>query len=524
MDSNDKAKVFMVFGILSLIVAIAISSTYAWYVWTTSEEDTIKIVTGVGSAKVYFNGGSDISANLRPVSDKSKGIVKNISIKADTTDLTFNLYLDINSIDNELKHSSFRYALYNGSTEITSGNFANYTAVTCTKNNTNHIVLLSNQSINTTTTTYTLYIWIDGVNEVNPSSMMNKTFSFNLHADGQGAVLKEEASTITLNRLNALNSSIAVDTSKTPDFSKVSGVSGIDDNTEETVAGDGTLGIYTAEDDDGISYYFRGAVENNYVSFANYLWRIVRINGDGSIRMIYYGKDNGDGTYDIDYVIGTSAYNVNYNDNAYVGYMYGTPGSSTYEATHSNTNASTIKTYVDEWYDTNLASYETYIQSTTYCNDRSVTPISFGGQEIAGNGIGTEDTAYSSFKRNYINSPTTPSLKCTNTNDRLTLKIGLITSDEVVFAGIQGYNYSNYTYVLNYDFYLYSDYWYWTMTPNIFAGGSAGIDFVANGYLDVSDVDSAYGSVRPVVSLKSDAINKGQGTYTEPFLVLHTGK
>ncbi len=520
MDSNDKAKVFMVFGILSLIVAIAISSTYAWYVWTTSEEDTIKIVTGVGSAKVYFNGGSDISANLRPVSDKSKGIVKNISIKADTTDLTFNLYLDINSIDNELKHSSFRYALYNGSTEITSGNFANYTAVTCTKNNTNHIVLLSNQSINTTTTTYTLYIWIDGVNEVNPSSMMNKTFSFNLHADGQGAVLKEEASTITLNRLNALNSSIAVDTSKTPDFSKVSGDVGYYGNTE--VSGDGTLGLYTAEDDDGTSYYFRGAVDNNYVKFGDYLWRIVRINGDGSIRMIYQEDlleiktratvSTGG--------IGATAYNKNYDDNAYVGYMYGTPGSSTYEATHSNTNASTIKTYVDEWYDNNLASYEEYIQSTTYCNDRSVTAVgTIGNYTYNGNGIGTSVTSYSGFTRNHINSSATPSLKCTNANDRLTLKIGLITSDEVVFAGIQGYNYSNHTFVLNYDFYLYSDYWYWTMTPNIFAGGDANVGSVDGVRLGSSDVGSTGGSVRPVVSLKSDAISGGQGTYTDPFTI-----
>ena len=153
MEENNKAKKFMLFGLIVLVITIAVSSTYAYYVWTTSDSDTTKIVAGVGSATVTFNGGSDINANLRPVSDKSKGIIKNISVKADTTGLVFNMYLDITSIDTGLKDVSFRYEFYKGTTKVKEGNFSDSyltsNTVTCSKNNTNHIVLLTNESIST---------------------------------------------------------------------------------------------------------------------------------------------------------------------------------------------------------------------------------------------------------------------------------------------------------------------------------------------------------------------------------------
>ena len=191
---DNKAKIYMIFSLVVLVIAVIVSGTYAYYVWTTSDSDTTKIVAGIGAATVTFNGGSDISANLRPVSDKSKGIVKNINVKGDTAGLVFNMYLDITSIDTGLKDESFRYELYKGTTKVKEGNFSdNYltsNTVTCSKNNTNHIVLLTNESISTSKTSYTLYIWIDGANYTNPNTMMNKTFSFKLHADGEGAVMK----------------------------------------------------------------------------------------------------------------------------------------------------------------------------------------------------------------------------------------------------------------------------------------------------------------------------------------------
>ena len=194
MEENNKAKKFMLFGLIVLVITIAVSSTYAYYVWTTSDSDTTKIVAGVGSATVTFDGGSDINASLRPVSDKSKGIVKEIKVKADTTGLTFNMYLDITSIATELKDVSFRYEFYKGSTKLKEGNFSdtylNNNTTDCSTNSTKHITLLTNESISTANTTYTLYIWIDGANYVNPSTMMGKEFNFKLHADGEGAVVK----------------------------------------------------------------------------------------------------------------------------------------------------------------------------------------------------------------------------------------------------------------------------------------------------------------------------------------------
>ena len=562
-NKNNKAKIYMIFSLVVLVIAVIVSGTYAYYVWTTSDSDTTKIVAGIGAATVTFDGGSDISANLRPVSDKSKGIVKNINVKADTEGLVFNMYLDITSIDTDLKDESFRYELYKGDTKVKEGNFSDSyltsNTVTCSKNNTNHIVLLTNESISTSKTSYTLYIWIDGENYTNPNTMMNKTFSFKLHADGEGAVLGRYNADYTLSKLNALNSSIAIDTSKTPDFSTVSGNSGVKvnqkDNTRTEGQGDGTKGIYVSEDDFGTSYYFRGAVENNYVKFGKYssdatsdeynitagadmYWRIIRINGDGSIRMIYAGTEayaNSSEEQPTSH-IGYSAYNTNYNDNAYVGYMYGTAGSSSYEATHKNTNNSTIKTYIDNWYKTYLNNYTDYLQDTIYCNDRTIIPVNdFVGNELTGNGIGTALTAYSSLTRNTINNPRTPSLKCTNVNDKftvstengngaLTYPIGLITTDELTLSGAGAFDISdadNISYVMNPTLYLYTeDYWFWTMTPAAFGGADARVDDAVNGFVSPGDiVSNGIGGVRVVVSLRPDAISGGNGTMNNPFIV-----
>ena len=284
---DNKAKIYMIFSLVVLVIAVIVSGTYAYYVWTTSDSDTTKIVAGIGAATVTFNGGSDISANLRPVSDKSKGIVKNINVKGDTAGLVFNMYLDITSIDTGLKDESFRYELYKGTTKVKEGNFSdNYltsNTVTCSKNNTNHIVLLTNESISTSKTAYTLYIWINGVNYTNPNTMMNKTFSFKLHADGEGAVLKKTAAeTITELYMNA---------SKTPATNN-----GKDYNTAPSVSlmNDRLGGTTTDLDGGNIRYY--GASPNNYIYFncSDYsnqtsstceTWRIIGVF-DGKLKIM----------------------------------------------------------------------------------------------------------------------------------------------------------------------------------------------------------------------------------------------
>ena len=284
---DNKAKIYMIFSLVVLVIAVIVSGTYAYYVWTTSDSDTTKIVAGIGAATVTFDGGSDISANLRPVSDKSKGIVKNISVKGDTTGLVFNMYLDITSIDTGLKDESFRYELYKGTTKVKEGNFSDSyltsNTVTCTKNNTNHIVLLTNESISTSKTSYTLYIWIDGANYTNPNTMMNKTFSFKLHADGEGAVLaKTAAETITELYTSAEKETIQ---NNSIDYHIAPSVSLMNDR----------LGGTTTDLDGGnIRYY--GASPNNYIYFncSDYsnqtsstceTWRIIGVF-DGKLKLI----------------------------------------------------------------------------------------------------------------------------------------------------------------------------------------------------------------------------------------------
>ena len=168
-----------------------------------------------------------------------------------------------------------------------------------------------------------------------------------------------------------------------------------------TVNDDGSVSVTSKESTNGYlckakaaygdSYYYRGNVTNNYVKFAGYYWRIVRINGDNTVRVIYDGTiahANGDSSEDRR--VGTSVFNNNYNDNAYVGYMYGATKASTYDKAHANTNDLTIKFYIDNWYKTNIlgTKNEQYLTDNVFCNDRSFS------DDNTGSGVGTNTTYY----------------------------------------------------------------------------------------------------------------------------------
>ena len=148
----------------------------------------------------------------------------------------------------------------------------------------------------------------------------------------------------------------------------------------------GDEGLYSAQDDYGTSYYFRGDVINNYVKFAGFYWRIIRINGDGSIRLIYDGTSaHVNGESSTDRQIGESVFNYTDGDNAYVGYMMGIDNecnsgscetstqTTSYNQAHANIYDSIIKKTVDEWYKTNIqdTGYGDNVADVIYCNDRS---------------------------------------------------------------------------------------------------------------------------------------------------------
>ena len=195
-----------------------------------------------------------------------------------------------------------------------------------------NVVVKAKESIN-----ITLRVWLS---KDTPNTEIGKTFNSQIVIDGQ-SIYTSTNNDPALDTLTNLG--LSVDTEHTPDFTTCSGNSGIKKKKgAETLAtglGDNTNGIYKSEDDLGNSYYFRGNVTNNYVYFAKNWWQIIRINGDGTIRMIYTSNPNDSNA---NQYISKSRFNNNDNDNAYVGYMYGTAGSSTYNATHTNTNSSTI--------------------------------------------------------------------------------------------------------------------------------------------------------------------------------------
>ncbi len=302
-------------------------------------------------------------------------------------------------------------------------------------------------------------------------------------------------------------------------------------------------GVFEMEDDYGTSYYYRGAVENNYVKFAGFYWRIIRTNGDGSLRIIYDGEQaHANGTSNVDRFIKTGqVYNTNYNDNKYVGWMYGPAGtdSSTSKAqAQTNTADSTIKEIVDAWYKTNIEDkgYGSAVSDTLFCNDRS-TPgkTTTLWTSDTGNGYGTQVTGYGALGRFMTGNNSTslygrtgiqPTFKCPQKNDAftvndtskgngaLTYPVGLITADEIVAAGSGKYNTNNTSY------YLYRPgYWYWSLSPYGFDGaGSIVFDVNTFGQL-INDGVGGSGAVAPVINLSAEYVKtlRGTGTMTDPY-------
>ena len=511
----EKNKKLIVLGVLVLILTIS-GITYAILTWTSSRVNigltsncfTIDYTKGndIANASIKALNESDlISDNKFTIKEGIALTYANIGIKSTCTIEGYgSLYLNVTTLSSAFStgnsKGALKYAvLDNTSTTstVTVASLLNQQFNIVSKGSitsTGKITLLTKQLSNTKLNKYLIVIYADVSKIANDA--MNASFNGTVSADANQGLFSEAKATLT-----SLNLSPS---SGTPDFTKTS----IDD---------GTNGIYSAKDDLGTSYYFRGNVTNNYVKFANKYWRIIRINGDGTIRMIYAGTNAHVNGYNDssanDMSIGSSTFNSSTNDNTYVGYMYGTEGGATYANTHSNTTNSTIKTTLDSWYDTNIVNTgnEKYIADAIYCNDRSVS---------SGTGIGTTETYYAAETRRNNEQPT---LKCANDNDKftksttivngkLTKMIGLITSDEVMYAGGTVSSSNN-------EYYLYSGKYYWTMTPYSYAFGLTFVGFVyIDGGLSDNNVTNP-NAVRPVVSLKSDAISGGSGTAASPFLV-----
>ena len=513
---KEQKRVMIYVMIISLICVVGVS--YAFFTAGMSSETSTTVRADAGTMKITYSGGANIDlAGIYPKDDV--WATKTITITGNnTTDADMYYKLTLVADSNTFKTDDpLQYELVSTNTSTNGETIPNISKTDITGTS----IELGNghfAKANNAKHTYLLKIYYP---KKATSQNANQGATFSAHVEITSA--KAPKTNGKLSELVLYNNEV-----KTPITTPGTAVSTADEAL-----------LASAEDDNGTSYYFRGAVTNNYVEFANKCWRIVRITGDGSVKLILH-NDNTAGaanpcssannssnaafarysgtTY-------TSAFNSSYNDNAYVGFKYGTPGSSTYSATHANTNKSTILTNLETWYNNNLKTYEKVIDDTVWCNDKTnVTDTSYNpwsnGGNATGLGYGTNKTYYGATQRLVSTSDsaggTGPSLKCNGELSKINSKVGLITADELAFAGY-AYGKNNATTYLQEN--ATNTFW-WSLSPDAFVGSFAGVWGVVGG----SGNFGGYGvsnlkGVRPLISLKSTTNVTGEGTSSSPFII-----
>ena len=275
---------------------------------------------------------------------------------------------------------------------------------------------------------------------------------------------------------------------------------------------------YTNNSIDGsVIYFYRGSNNlNNNLVFNNMCFKILRSTSDGGVRVIYNGLYEDNKCSVVKVLEEKSSYNNKYNYNAYVGYMYGDASSDNYESEHNNKNSSIIKIALESWYKDNLSKNGDKISKTSfYCNYRSTNEFNINGVSYTNLGYSNNNTGY--YNEKY------PSYNCRNINDRLSVSgyntskvlnypVGLITYDELIYAGFK----EN---VDNVNNFLYTKDAYWTMTSAYYNASGSYNYSVNNGRIVASKVDSLLG-VRPVITLNgNNIIASGDGSIESPYIL-----
>ena len=487
MENQDKKpNIIAIIGAIVLLVLAVVGLSYAFFSAFIKNGETDPSIEGTGAnlSLVYTDGKSVItSSNIMPGWSATKTFTVTNNGEADTY-----YKLNISNITNEFVDGglTFSIASADGGTSV-----AEQAVGTTTRTISPSITIAEGA-----THTYTVTAKYINLN-TDQTPDLGKSFSYTIGI--------EASQKPTFKDIILANNEV-----KTPITTPGAAVS---TSSEALLA--------SAEDDYGTSYYFRGAVTNNYVEFANKCWRIVRIGGDNTVKLILHNDNISNASnpcssannsttaafVHYDGNIYKSEFNSNYNDNAYVGFMYGTPESTTYEATHANTNKSTILTNLETWYNNNLKTYESVIDNNVFCNDKSLS---------SGSGYSANATDYAARERLYTSK--IPSLKCNGELSKITSKIGLITADELAFAGyaVRGYITTSY---LKENATGYS---WWSLSPAGFYNKSLSYVFRVRSDNDAIDICNVNvdSSVRPVISLVSSITISGvSGISEDPYVV-----
>ena len=544
MNKNNLKIILSSMGI-AIIVALMGTATYAYF--------TLEI-EGVGKNNILRTFNKNMEITYTETSNVTlenaytgDSVTKTFTVKnTGDTDVYYNVVLE-NVVNNFAKPEELTYIISE------ANNVAYGSGGVPTADDT----ILADIKIKTGEThSYTLKIIFLSLDDVDQSYNMNKTFSGKINvvpSENSSLLMNLKSNTLLYKIINTESSLYE----QTPGV--VLGYDFSDSNSKiirTASSTDSYMLRYTNQTPDkSRSYIYIGDnTINNNVLFGGYCWKIIRTTDNYAIRMIYNGvPTNGvctNATGD-DATIGNSVFNTNANYNAYVGYMYGTPNSSTYAEEHKNINNSTIKTMLENWYVTNLLQYNDYIEDTTFCNSKMIIDDShFVNENIYGkiytlDGFGNSATSYTY----------TGDFSCPLSNDNFSVKngnnkypIGLL---EYIEANIVGIDYiisdgnsgtgggsmlqgsffdkisdlkierlsSNEISAQTTDSYLSNSGEYWTMTPHDFYDNVASVISIFNSMYKFEPVNTSLG-VRPVIALKSTAtVISGDGSLSSPYKI-----
>ena len=526
---NKNYKLIMGISVMCLVLII-FASSYAYFK-TKIINNTNPFSVKVGKVDLLIDTNQITIENAAPILDEDKNekaVTKTFTIKRTSDsnlDICYNLYLVIDQITDNIKNSKYlKYEL----TDKKSGEVISKNLSTAAYSEGKSTILLKNQYLSDSDTSgveYELKVWLSYDEVEDQTSLLGGSLTAHLYVSGmQGTACPASVETLPAlkDKLLADNPTISTRTDFSTPFTT---------NTANT--------LYKATENGTDVYYFAGQDTestpiNNWVKFGknssnqDLYWRIIRTNHDGSIRLLYHGTS----TIATDAYIGTSAFNT-YKTRSpkYVGYMYGDTDTTPEEA-RTNTNDSTIKTYIDNWYASNMTSYTKYLSTTAvYCNDREV------GSGSTYSTTTTSLFSYAAYTR--LDTNKVPTYDCTNDNDKftvdastgngkLTYPIALMTADEIAYAGGAVYKNAPMWYYTNSSLDSSTGRTYcWSLSPRGWNGNFVLSWYVHGsghpGYLASGSVSPANG-VRPAVSLKSCVKWKsGDGSVNNPYEIVENG-